>query len=1286
MRGKALASLLVIVGGTLLGFAPAFLETERVQAENVTWDSRFQSDMEAIKGQPAIYERDLVEYPVSVTYTMGLFTSGIISTGPNIARTLKDMEADLGTRRTGIQNDDVCALQYTTVYYVLDSLKNHWQNYLGKVNELYKSNDLATTKRLLSEATSQALFVKRHAYGVYITHKTWNQNLYSTCPAPQWVMNLDQTNASKILKPEKFAVYIAGDETTPVNRAYLNIQSWYKDFSFLDGALQQFRVNANGTPRTLVEADVNGISAALSKAADQLDANLSGVATVGSPCGPSPSPLFETVAFFNYIFCSVVVFIKGVVTDFLGMSADFLSLTSGIERGAPVSKWVAGILPSDVETPFQQIMLDPNSAVGLATKAGYDIVLRTLNSILIIVLIALALANILQIQINTYSVKKILPGLIIGFIAAHFSYLGMAAMIEVSGQLSTGLIDVSNIPGVNTGAARATGLEAFVQAFSGVRDANGEVTFYDTDPETTSGTGQTIITARYIQQGFLNIFIVVAAVMMFILGFLFAIRWIIFTIAIPLAPLAVFGAFFPPLNFVWKRWSKFVSGWLFMPLIAIFWLWVAMLFFAGVNGNGGSGFLGYLVQYAAGVVFLFAAIKTPFSMAGEAKLLMDKWNGMGKSAWNITGKQAIDYSGGSALKRARTTWADRFSEREKLKGQGPILQGNLSKTDIGRTINRHPEQYKMINTRMAADIKNKEIKTSNDARDIMNDAKEQWWNPYIRGHGKEWARITIEGMEFEEKNKNLDAHDAQWKEDLVHGYLTDLKNEGLVTMMAQTEAIKKNVGFMEETTKDLIKTKQAEISAVKKTAEEIKKLGDSVNKKDQQEAESAKIANHYRELRMQRIEAAEDVAEAEALSEFKYKETFLAPEMQRRMQELQFKLAHTTALKEATERVESGMQKDGAFAANDRIELQSNLMTANRRLVEYANKDTLTDDDRVEVRRIIQGAKSDASYLATAPLGEKFNGIAQHYEQMESLLDSGSETDIRARLADNSAQAELQSIRSEEYGGNEALLGKVEQRLGIAANKFSSEERSVQYDTTRYPEILRDRPWQDPVTGLSVFKIVAGRGAASRADRDDRAAYQAMLRAFADKSVDSSVVDEYKNVLGVLHDGGRFNQAVAAGQAAIDANKRIPQERKAQEKKDLESIMNDARSNFRNGKGENFLRFLDEYKTMDYQEGRSEWKDLDASGDEYGEGGINSGLLRINSETEKNVSSMIRPARPKIVSPSAEGEPASGLDEPSAGLPPGAPNQGPQNPPDAGGGDEGGGRGGRGRRRRGRRS
>ncbi|MBU6389158.1 hypothetical protein KGQ71_01445, partial [Patescibacteria group bacterium] len=310
------------------------------------------------------------------------------------------------------------------------------------------------------------------------------------------------------------------------------------------------------------------------------------------------------------------------------------------------------------------ISTDPNT-IGPAVKIASDAILQLLNWLLALVFLIMAIASILQIQVDNYGVNKLLPKVIIGFILAHFSFFAVRAALEVSDELASAVFE---IPGRTTHNFKSEFSDQFVTNFSSVT-SNDNVSFYDS-------TSKTFNMQAIIKQIILNLFVIVAACFIFVVAFLFIIRALIFALLMPIAPFAFFSQQIPPLKFVWDRWWKTTQGWIFMPVVANFWLLIAFLWFTTAT-SAASGIFSALTNYVFGMVALFLAIKTPFSMAGEAKAVMERWNAMGRRA-------GMEFTPYGSVRRGMNQVGETWKKREQLLSSGPVLQNSLVTGELGK--------------------------------------------------------------------------------------------------------------------------------------------------------------------------------------------------------------------------------------------------------------------------------------------------------------------------------------------------------------------------------------------------------------------------------------------------------------------------------------------------------------------------------------------------------------------------------------------------------------------------
>ncbi|MFA5926722.1 MAG: hypothetical protein WCT32_05560 [Patescibacteria group bacterium] len=248
-----------------------------------------------------------------------------------------------------------------------------------------------------------------------------------------------------------------------------------------------------------------------------------------------------------------------------------------------------------------------------------------INYLIVAVLIFVAFAQILRINLNTYGVKKIIPSLIFAIVATNFSYL-----------FCRFLVDIANVL-----------LSLFVSPNSAVITNQFTNIIFDPRP---SSDGRTI--TNLFELALDIVFIYASGILMFILGYLYLIRnWVIYFL-VAISPIAFMSMVLPQTKSVFNQWwSNFVK-WTFMPVVSIFWIWLGTAWFTKIPDSSNKTML-----FVFALVCLYMAIKTPFSMGGQ---VMQQWGNLGKKVWNRTGgdlgKAAWRNTGGKGVGWAKNQY------------------------------------------------------------------------------------------------------------------------------------------------------------------------------------------------------------------------------------------------------------------------------------------------------------------------------------------------------------------------------------------------------------------------------------------------------------------------------------------------------------------------------------------------------------------------------------------------------------------------------------------------------
>ncbi len=377
---------------------------------------------------------------------------------------------------------------------------------------------------------------------------------------------------------------------------------------------------------------------------------LSGRLQSADRCGNEQSPGFLTANGFMQILCVVSIAVQEFSEYLLRSSLNMLAQTAGFSGRVPSTDESSDsmfdfLVPVEIRTPPESIIGSTTNDVGKIISKTHSLILTLVNFILLLFFIFIALSNILQIQVSTYQISKMFPQLVIGLILANASIFVIRGVMEATSYVTEFF------------ALGGYDINQLAQSLSNIGGADKVTFFYD------QATGL-VKSGLVMKQATLNLFIIAAAVIVFILAFLFVIRSIVFYFLTPLSALAFFSAAVKPIGFIWKQWSKNFFNWLLMPLIASFWLWLAFQFFTATSSTAQSAF-GSILGYLFGMVCMVTAIKSSVgSLSGEAKMVMDKWQGMGKQAWGATG--------GAAGKAVKADLKDRYMTAQNLSRYGDL--------------------------------------------------------------------------------------------------------------------------------------------------------------------------------------------------------------------------------------------------------------------------------------------------------------------------------------------------------------------------------------------------------------------------------------------------------------------------------------------------------------------------------------------------------------------------------------------------------------------------------------
>lgn len=525
--------------------------------------------------------------------------------------------------------------------------------YLGlKVNKTVESN---RKDNMISDAQEM---IKRASTDLFISQSARIQ-------APRITI----TKTDNVL----ISGFTVGDE-----RVYGSTQAFYTSVK----AIYEFVSDPEYTTN-LTEAKLTEAKEQLMLVADALN-NQKSTMSGGGRCGNQSVGIGDwgALRFVLYgVICEVVTLVQKASLSLLKESINLVGTTGDISSMMGKVNSEEGFLSNLIPAEFSaKYLKDAVNNTGeekkgksfFPTLSGmHAVMLNLVNFLLLFFFIIVALANILQIDINQYALTKMFPGLVIGFIIAQFSFFSVRVLIEVTAATqNSGMELLKKMPKYND--INNVG-SSFIKIVNQIGSVGGS-------PESplTAPDGRPDIN-KIISQGFLNSFTLVAAFLMAAMAMLFAFRTLIMLFLVPFSGIAFFASQVPQLkSIIWDRWWKNFMSWLFMPLIATIWITLGFSWMMVTNTDrSGSDqtAAASLVGYLFGVTCLFIAIKTSRGAMAEAAEVVNKVQGYGKQAWGATGgaagKAAWNATGGAL---GRNIAADAKAATGLIPGMGTFRE------------------------------------------------------------------------------------------------------------------------------------------------------------------------------------------------------------------------------------------------------------------------------------------------------------------------------------------------------------------------------------------------------------------------------------------------------------------------------------------------------------------------------------------------------------------------------------------------------------------------------------
>lgn len=287
-------------------------------------------------------------------------------------------------------------------------------------------------------------------------------------------------------------------------------------------------------------------------------------------------------------------------------------------------------------------------------KNTWKAVLSFLDYFVVIFLIVISFANILNLKVEAYAIKSILPMLILGVIFANLSWFICMMFIDLAEVLMS-WITYSATQGSTVSEGNLMMRLFFNTLFSSISADNKSL------GDKIVGmifTGN-MLGISGIFGAVLSIIVLAILLLSFIaLGILMWFRGYFLIFLVFVSPLAFIGMAIPLTQKFFQQWLSNFLKWVFVGPIAWFLMWMALIIQNQIYaGSGSHAFQAILLALAATV----AAVITPFMLGGA----------VGNALLN-TGKKIGAWAGKTAFQRTGvpqrfSAFTKRYEEVQKIK-------------------------------------------------------------------------------------------------------------------------------------------------------------------------------------------------------------------------------------------------------------------------------------------------------------------------------------------------------------------------------------------------------------------------------------------------------------------------------------------------------------------------------------------------------------------------------------------------------------------------------------------
>jgi len=317
------------------------------------------------------------------------------------------------------------------------------------------------------------------------------------------------------------------------------------------------------------------------------------------------------------------------------------------------------------------------------------------NLIAVVILIIVAFANILHINIETYSVKKMLPSLIIALVLANLAMPIITVLCSIVDKIM--VVPIFSPLGTLDQMGYILGgfKDAVLGAMKSAHGWGGLIKSVLIVYAFAKMSGVALLVLIVVVLVIISLFILLIATL------ILAFRPYIIFLAAAVAPVAIILSVLPQTQQYFKKWLGILLPWIIMPVVMYFLLHIGVRISNTVSASGSitagtglvSSIIGFFLPLLIRTGLLLLAIRFPFMIEKDISSVIGKiGNYTGKAAWaGYGGLVNLAYYTRNARSQVKsntlTTEYEAASMKEGDEGLGGLRQGYIEtrKAEIERS-------------------------------------------------------------------------------------------------------------------------------------------------------------------------------------------------------------------------------------------------------------------------------------------------------------------------------------------------------------------------------------------------------------------------------------------------------------------------------------------------------------------------------------------------------------------------------------------------------------------------